>query len=254
MWPAASAICKKAAFHHHDFRSFAHCHVPRHAAPRRPAGRALLPLRRKMEGPRAAGGRGRAEPGHRLRVGADQRLEPRFLRCAAGQKRTRVLDPVAAVHVHRDGRHPRGGLQVLSHAAAAGALARLDDAQLPHALARQPDLLPARTGPLCTPGRHSPGPGSSRQPGPAHPGRPAVVHRLHGDPVDGRAEFGRDAGHLHRHPVGLVGPVLVRPGWAGVHDPGVHGVGRADLLRGRHGHHALHRAPADRAELSSTTL
>ena len=149
------------------------------------------------------------------------------------------------LRLHRD-----RGPQVLPDAVAADALARLDDAQLP-ARAGWPTTTFYRLELARYAGQRRPGAG---QPRPAHPGRHAALHRLHGDAVDGPAQRGGHAGELHRHPVGAVAacstsssaarPTRWPARWSG---------SRCVYCVVGTRHHALHRPAADRRSTSGSS-
>ena len=119
---------------------------------------------------------------------------------------------------------PDRRLQVLPDAAAGNTLARVAHVALPGALA----------------GRARPSTGwnwrafrvhrRSRQPGPAHPGRPGDVHRLHPDADDGRAQCRDHAVQLPGCPVGAVGRLRLQLRRQRLRVARLHGLGRAGVL------------------------
>ncbi len=198
-----------------------------------------------MEGTRPARRHHCAQPRFRLHACAVQRVEPFFLRRAAGEELPSLSGAAAALHGAGFHLHRHRGLPLLPDAATGNALARLDDTPLPAALAGQPGLLPPGTHALCrTDGRPV-----ARQPGPAHPGRPQALHLQHRRLEHGPAQCAGHTVQLRRHPVVAQRRLQLLVRRHRIRHPRLHALGRHSLLHRRQRHHPLRRAPADPAEL-----
>ena len=180
----------------------------------------------------------RALARHRLHAGGLQRLEPDVLQRDPGQERAGLLRPAPLLLLPRRRLYRDLRLSQLSPADAPDALAHLAHPPVPGRLARRAGLLPAR----ARAPRH-------RQPRPAHPGGPAVVHRRH---AHLRARSPARDGHrrlVHRHPLERVEHAAAdhrrrRPLGARVSR-----LGRARLCGGRERADLLRRPAAHQAQL-----
>ena len=183
------------------------------------------------------------EPGNRLHGRAAQQVEPGVLRRLAGQESRRVLAADAAVCHLGLHEHCAGGIQVLRHAAAGLALARLDDAALHGYLAGQLPLLPSG---VAAPKRLR---RRARQPRPAHTRRHCPLHRQRPGHEHGPAQCHGHAGVVHRHFVDGIGQHQLRACGAHGHGAGLYGVGGHCVLRRGQRVCPYHRPQADSPEL-----
>ena len=124
-------------------------------------------------------------------------------------------------------------LPALSQSMAADPLAALADQALSRRMAARRQSLPHAIA-----GRRR------RQSGPAHRRRRQTVRRADAGYRTEPSEFGGDAVFLRHHPVGPVGSSAPAPVRQGVRDPGLSGLGRADLCDLRHGADAMDRLAA----------
>src|SRR5262249_2892452 len=108
------------------------------------AARAVLAVRRALEGVRTAGGHRPAQPRSSLHPGPAERLEPELLRLPPAARRRSLREAARPLLRSRGGFHRLGGLPAVPDAGAGNALAPVAHPSLPARLARGRRVLPPR--------------------------------------------------------------------------------------------------------------